>query len=108
MATDYDLDDDYGEPGYDDEPDDDDRYDEYKDDLATGYIHEDGSYREPDEPDWGSYRNYEPGRFWRFRYRARRIRDDPWRWRLRDRIKTRLRRLAARPDPDDWSDEPPF
>jgi hypothetical protein len=33
-----DIDDDYG----------DDRYDEYKDDLAMGYINEDGSQREPD------------------------------------------------------------
>jgi hypothetical protein len=29
-----------------------DRYDEYKDDLAMGYINPDGSQREPDEPDW--------------------------------------------------------
>jgi hypothetical protein len=37
------------------EPDtDDDRYDEYKDDLAMGYIYPDGTQREPDEPDWGA------------------------------------------------------
>ena len=32
----------------------DDHYDQYKDDLAMGRIYEDGSYREPDEPDWGA------------------------------------------------------
>jgi hypothetical protein len=32
-----------------DEDDGDDRYDEYKDDLAMGYINPDGSQREPDE-----------------------------------------------------------
>lgn len=32
--------------------DGDDRYEEYKDDLAMGYINEDGSQREPPEPDW--------------------------------------------------------
>jgi hypothetical protein len=36
----------------DDEPDyDDDRYDEYKDGVAMGYINPDGTQREPDEPD---------------------------------------------------------
>jgi hypothetical protein len=35
------------------EPDsDDDRYDEYKDSVAMGYINPDGSQREPDEPDF--------------------------------------------------------
>ena len=33
---------------------DDDGWQEYKDDLAMGYINEDGSYREP-EPDWDLY-----------------------------------------------------
>lgn len=50
--------DDLHEPGDDIEPDGgdyddgDDRYDEYKDDLAMGRIWPDGSYREPPEPDW--------------------------------------------------------
>lgn len=29
-----------------------DWHQEHKDDVAMGYINEDGSYREPDEPDW--------------------------------------------------------
>lgn len=33
---------------YRDDDDGDDRYDEYKDDLAMGYINPDGSQREPD------------------------------------------------------------
>jgi hypothetical protein len=33
---------------------DDDRYDEYKDNLAMGYINPDGSQRDPDEPDFGA------------------------------------------------------
>jgi hypothetical protein len=37
-----DIDDDYDEP-------DDDRYDEYKDDLAMGRIYPDGTQRDPDE-----------------------------------------------------------
>ena len=32
--------------------DDDDRYQEYKDGVAMGYINPDGSQREPGEPDW--------------------------------------------------------
>jgi hypothetical protein len=47
-----DVSDDYetgDEDGYDL---DDDRYDEYKDGVAMGYINPDGSQREPDEPDW--------------------------------------------------------
>jgi hypothetical protein len=35
--------------GYDDG---DDRYEEYKDSVAMGYINEDGTQREPREPDW--------------------------------------------------------
>jgi hypothetical protein len=36
----------------DDYDEDDDRYEEYKDGVAMGYINEDGTQREPDEPDW--------------------------------------------------------
>jgi hypothetical protein len=36
--------------GYDD--DGDDRYEEYKDSVAMGYINPDGTQREPREPDW--------------------------------------------------------
>lgn len=43
----------YYEPE-DERDDDDDRYDEYKDDLAMGYINPDGSQRDPDEPDFGA------------------------------------------------------
>jgi len=42
---------------YDGEPDydyDDDRWQEYKDGVAMGYINPDGTQREPDEPDFGS------------------------------------------------------
>jgi hypothetical protein len=31
---------------------DDDGWQEHKDGVAMGYINEDGSQREPDEPDW--------------------------------------------------------
>jgi hypothetical protein len=45
-----DEDDDYGDPVGPDDPDD-DRWQEYKDDVAMGYINRDGTQREPDEPD---------------------------------------------------------
>jgi hypothetical protein len=43
-----------GAPDDDEPEDDDDRYDEYKDGVAMGYINKDGSQREPDEPDFGA------------------------------------------------------
>lgn len=76
----------YGEPDYDDEPDD-DRYDEYKDYLAMGYINPDGSQREPDPP------------------------EDPWYYRpsLRERIRWRIKDWRRmRRGREIYSDEPPF
>jgi hypothetical protein len=42
-----------GAPDPEDDDEDDDRWQEHKDGVAMGYIWPDGSYREPDEPDWG-------------------------------------------------------
>lgn len=79
---------------YDPDPDDyddDDRYDEYKDDLAMGYINPDGSQRDPDPP------------------------EDPWDWHpsLRERIRWRISgwkrwNHRAKYHPDGYDDEPPF
>lgn len=103
-----DISDDYDE--WDDrEPDpgdfeDDDRYDEYKDDLAMGYIWPDGTQRDPDPPDdWHPAGN--GGWPARLRLRLPWPRgDDPWRLPLRQRIRYRIRRSRQRP----FDDEPPF
>lgn len=45
------MSDEWSEPQYEGDPDD-DGWQAYKDGVATSLLHEDGSQREPDEPDW--------------------------------------------------------
>lgn len=44
--------DDYNLCGWPEDDADDDRYQEFKDDVAMGYIDRDGNQLEPPEPDW--------------------------------------------------------
>lgn len=80
MSTDYE---DYDEPDYD-------GYDTYKDDLAMGYILEDGTYREP-EPSEEQIWRYEHEKYLRGLSPFGRLTEPArafiwrhtWRWRLR-------------------------
>lgn len=73
--------------------DDDDRYDEYKDDLAMGRIWPDGSYREPSgEPD-----DYGP---WVYRPSLRE--------RFRRALRTLLPRRRVVIRREQYDDEPPY
>jgi hypothetical protein len=68
VSSAYEPDDYDDEPEFDIDPgpgDDDDGWQEYKDDLAQGRIHEDGSYREPDPEDHPEFERCERERYLR-------------------------------------------
>lgn len=96
-----DEDEDWGDAGYYadeldgshyDEDDGDDRYEEYKDGVAMGYLNPDGSQREPDPPD-----GYDP---WDYRLSRRE--------RFRRVLRTLLPRRRVVTGRGQYDDEPPF
>jgi hypothetical protein len=103
MAADYGHDDCGCDPG-------DDRYDEYKDGVAMGYINEDGSQREPDFESHPMFGRYEHERYLRSLSPLRRffeparafIWSRTWKWRTR-------RNAGKWREPEfPFPDEPPF
>lgn len=78
--------------GYEPDP-----WQEHKDGVATGHLNEDGTQREPDEPDFGreEWERYAamslPGRVWHVMWNVA----GAWWWLVRERI-------------NPAGDEPPF